>query len=72
VLIPSFKGPGTFFHAGSEANGGVLGVCNANYQNPNYPNSAQVGKYLSYSGLCDFGFANTEVSLSSGYEVLSF
>ncbi len=66
VLVPTFKTPGTFFVAGKEANGLNLGVCHASYQS-----STQLGKYLT-SGACDFGFGGHEISLTSGYQVLSF
>ena len=66
VLIPTFQAPGSFFVAGNEADGTPLGVCQASYQN-----STQVGKYLT-SGACNFGFGGAEVSLGSGFQVLSF
>jgi|CZKU01.1.fsa_nt_gi hypothetical protein len=67
VLVPFFKAaPGTIFQAGLDTNGSPLGICHASYQN-----SQQVGKYLSY-GACNFGFGGHEVSLNSGYQVLSF
>ncbi len=67
VLVPVFKtSPSTIFVAGKEANGANLGVCRASYQN-----STQVGKYLT-SGACDFGVGGREISLTSGYQVLSF
>jgi hypothetical protein len=66
VLVPSFKAATDVFTAGNEADGSVLGVCNASYQN-----STQVGKYLS-SGLCAFGYAGTEVGVPAGPHVLSF
>ena len=66
VLVPNFKSPpGTVYKAGTDWNGNPLGICNASYHN-----STQVGKYLS-NGYCNFGYGGSEVSLSSGYQVLS-
>ena len=67
VLVPNFKSPpGTVFKAGTDSNGSTLGICHASYSS-----SVQVGKYLN-SGRCNFGFGgSTEVSLSSGFQVLS-
>jgi hypothetical protein len=67
VLVPNFKYPvGTVFQAGTDSSGNTLGICKASYQN-----STQVGKYLVSTKRCNFGYGNAEVSLSSGYQVLS-
>jgi hypothetical protein len=65
-LIPNFKAPGTIFQAGTDTNGTVLGVCHGSYQS-----TEQVGKYLS-SGACNFGYGGSEISLTSGFQTLSF
>lgn len=66
VLVPDFQAPNNIFVGGNESDGTPLGVCQASYQN-----STQVGKYLT-SGACNFGFGGAEISLTSGFEVLSF
>jgi len=68
VLLAQFKTPGTIFQAGYESNGDVLGVCRLQSGNE------QVGKYLSYTspGACNYGYGGQEVSVTSGYQVLSF
>jgi hypothetical protein len=66
VLVPNFKSPPvTAYKAGTDWNGNALGICNASYNG-----STQVGKYLS-NGYCNFGYGGSEVSLSSGYQVIS-
>lgn len=67
VLVPTFKSPpGTVFKAGTQSNGNTLGICHASYQN-----STQVGMYLTSSKACNFGYGGSDVSLTSGYQVLS-
>jgi hypothetical protein len=67
VLIPTFKTPGTVFQAGNEANGSSLGVCRASYAS-----TTQVGKYLTSSSRCNFPYGGSEISMTSGYQVLAF
>jgi hypothetical protein len=66
VLVPQFSPPPVkAYQAGVDGNGAVLGVCNVPYGS-----STQVGKYLSY-GACNFGFGGKEISLGSGFNVLT-
>ncbi len=72
VLIPKFRTGGTVFNAGTDTNGTTeLGVCTASYTDASKNTSFQVGRYVTSSKTCSFGYAGKEVALSSGFNVLA-
>jgi hypothetical protein len=72
VLVPNFQTSAFFgvWPAGTDSNGSSEGICNVNYSDPTYGSSVQVGKYIN-NDACDFTFNGSEISATTGYEVLA-
>jgi hypothetical protein len=72
VLVPEWNTPGSYvvpLVAGYDASNHAMGICNATWPIGGY--GLQVGEYWTSDGTCRFGYGGSEVTVSSGFQVLS-